>query len=221
MIYLVLLAAGQGARFGDIKQLAPIYVDAKVNTEHKLTSTDTQLINVQLQKFSSLATPIVLILGYQQQLIKNAIKAEYKQHITCVNNNSWQSGLSSSIQCAVTTVRNLIKRNNQEDSQSALLFVPLDLPCLQASDLQKLIDQYQTSPTQICCSEYQNQIGSPAIIPERYWPQLLELKGDQGALKLIKNQAHYQKVALPNAAYDIDTQAQLKAMQAINFHIES
>ena len=67
--------------------------------------------------------------------------------------------------------------------------------------------------TDFAASAYADTLGVPAIFPRQYFPQILQLGGDRGAKAVIEaNAANVTAVAIPEAAMDIDTQADYAAM---------
>ncbi|WAJ72218.1 nucleotidyltransferase family protein [Catenovulum adriaticum] len=184
MIHLVLLAAGQASRFGQIKQIA--------------TYQQKPIVQYQIEKLLPLKLPIILILGYQQQQILNAIPAQLKAQINIVYNSKWHTGMASSLGTAV-------KFAQLNTRAQALLFMPLDLVRVTQTDIRKLVETYQKHPELICCSCFKDIKTSPAIFPKRYFSQISNLSGDKGAMRLIKNAQDYQITTMPNAEFDVDT----------------
>lgn len=184
MIHLVLLAAGQASRFGQIKQIA--------------TYRQKPIVQYQIEKLLPLKLPIILVLGYQQQHVLNAIPAQLKTQIKIVYNPKWHTGMASSLGSAV----HFAQLNTQAQ---ALLFMPLDLVKVTQTDISQLVKTYQQHPELICCSCFKGIKTSPAIFPKHYFSQILTLTGDKGAMRLIKNAQDYQVTAMPNAEFDVDT----------------
>lgn len=195
MISLIVLAAGEGSRFDGIKQLA------NFNQQH--------LINFQLDKLLSLNIPVVLVLGYQADYIKSQILGSLLDKITVIENTHWQSGLASSIKSSIHYLK------DKQPESSSVLFTLLDQALVTRNELIDLIDKYKQKPEQICSSFYDGHLGCPAIFPASYFDELLKLKGDQGALKIIKSVKKFQQTQIDNAEFDIDTQSQLNTYNHI------
>lgn len=184
MINLVLLAAGQGSRFGQIKQIA--YYQQK------------PIVQYQIEKLLPLKLPITLVVGYQQQQVLNAIPEKLKAQINIIDNPNWYTGMSASLGAAVEFTQ-------LNTDAEALLFMPLDLVKVTPQDIIQLVSTYKANPNLICCSSFKGIKASPAIFPQRYFSKLLALTGDKGAISLIKSAQHYQVMVMPNAEFDVDT----------------
>ena len=87
-----------------------------------------------------------------------------------------------------------------------LLLTPCDLPLLSSEHLRALIEQYQREGAPIVASRYNETLGAPLIIARELWPELLQLRGDVGARRVImKHSASW--VEWPDGAIDVDTRA--------------
>jgi molybdenum cofactor cytidylyltransferase len=184
-LHILLLAAGEGRRFGGaVKQLAMI--GDKTMLEHALDTT------------SLAAHPVSVVLGFRHQQLSLLVG-----QAQVIINPHWKDGLGSSIACGVAAL---------PDSASAVLIMLGDQPALSNMDLAKLAARYEqvcnNEIPPIVCASYANGLGVPAIFPKHFFKQLMALKGDVGAKPLL-----YQNpviaVPLPAAAIDIDTQEQL------------
>lgn len=224
MTWIIVLAAGKGSRFGEVKQLASIVTKQNNPAETEIPQSKgidlnkakkQSLVNYQLNKLTKLNLPILLVLGYQHQSIIEQIPTVLKEKITVLINHNWQAGIASSIAHAVTYLTEQDKQNQTFDGKRVLFFL-LDQVLVTTDDLTQLINQQAKQPDQICCAFFNQLLGSPAIFPSRYFKQLQQLTGDQGALKLIKTAGQYQYISMQNAAFDIDTKAQLKALTQAN-----
>ncbi|WP_394130099.1 nucleotidyltransferase family protein [Shewanella maritima] len=202
IVQVVMLAAGGSKRFGQCKLLTPINHDSqpeKSLIEHSLAevvSTCEQL---------SLPAPQVVLGGYQVDI--SAQLRDKFLHVRQIVNPQWQQGLSSSITTAV-------KLNTQEDHNApdAIMLVLADQIALKSADYAALISAY-LSTKQVTCSEYQNQLGVPAIFPRSAFNALLSLTGDKGAKSLLtacQKENLIKQVSVAPAAIDIDTPADLK-----------
>ena len=185
---LIILAAGSASRFGSPKQLAML--NGKRLLQYAIDTGAEVLPN---------ATYVVL--GANADTI---IQAMDLSEVNVVKNEQWKSGLSSSIQKSVSIVG---------QQYTALLFVAADQVLISSAHLKLLVDAWQKRPSCLVASEFSSEIGIPAIFPKRYYKELLSIKGDQGAKGVLKS--HRQSVisvSIPEAAVDIDTQAELQKM---------
>jgi len=164
-ITIVILAAGKGSRMGNIKQLLP-YKDSNL------------LQHVIYQALNSKGSRVYCVLGANANII---LKTVIGEQVTFIRNPNWESGLSSSIVVAVNHFKNL------EKFPSAVLVMLADQPNVGSNFINKLIDLYQINENQIIASAYGNKNGVPAIFPNLYFEDLLNLKGDKGARLFLKS----------------------------------
>jgi len=65
----------------------------------------------------------------------------------------------------------------------------------------------------MAAAEFDGHPAPPAIFPRAIWSQLLLLRGDQGARALLESAAQRSLVAMPAAALDVDTPAELARLE--------
>ena len=118
-----------------------------------------------------------------------------------VHNPDWRAGLGSSLACGVA-------RAAAGDYDAVLVVLP-DQPLVGAGDLERLLAEFRSHPGQVVCAGYAGTRGVPAILPRRLFDDLLALRGDRGARSVIAGEAGARIVAIPGAAIDIDTPADL------------
>ena len=93
--------------------------------------------------------------------------------------------------------------------------MPCDQPLLRLSDLESLVDGWQTDPALPAVAAYDGVFGVPAIIPKDQLDQLTDLQGDRGAQNLLAAAAQRHVVEMPNAAFDIDTREDLERLREL------
>ncbi len=94
----------------------------------------------------------------------------------------------------------------------AVLLTLADQPMVDAKALEALIDAFSRGG-RIVAAEYAGTFGVPAIFPRSSFPDLIALSGDVGAAKLLRiADAQVVRVAIPGAAVDIDTVADLASI---------
>ena len=80
-------------------------------------------------------------------------------------------------------------------------------------DLKRLAGAWQGEESMIAASVYDGHIGVPAIFPRICFSELAELRGDQGARRILeRNSYRLVRVLMPNAALDLDTPQDLVAL---------
>jgi molybdenum cofactor cytidylyltransferase len=68
-----------------------------------------------------------------------------------------------------------------------VLILLADQPSIDIDYLNDLISGLQENNKTIIASKYGDIYGVPAIFPSHYFPELLKLKGDQGAKQLLNS----------------------------------
>ncbi|MBN3560843.1 nucleotidyltransferase family protein [Aliamphritea spongicola] len=178
---ILILAAGNSSRFGSCKLLA----DCK----------GQPLINYALR--TALAFPRA-----QTQVVTGAWHAEVDAvmasgtvpRLPLLFNRDWQSGMGSSVALGVSAMA---------ESCSEILILLADQPLVTPEDCRQLLTADKLAD--ICCAEYSGNWGVPALFRSATFASLMQLKGQQGAKKLLSDPAFsVAGVELPRAAQDID-----------------
>jgi molybdenum cofactor cytidylyltransferase len=189
---IIILAAGSSSRLGRPKQMLPYH--GKSLLEHAVdvaNDADTG--------------PVIVVLGSDASSLEKLID-EKKIHI--VNNQEWQEGMGSSVRCGVQTLLHMAP-----EIESAIIMV-CDQPFVSAVLLKELVAAHEVSGKPIVTSQYKNAVGPPAFFHRSVFPDLLALKGDAGARKVIeKRKEEMATVPFTEGEIDIDTEADYAALQ--------
>ena len=194
MLEAVILAAGKSQRFGGVKQLASI-------------KGSSMLQHCVLQYFNGNnllpdISKLTVVLGANESLIKQTVLAD----VTLFSAPNWHHGMGASLADFVKQLA---------PSTSHLLVGLCDQVALTNKDLAHLLHHSKQLPDAIVCAQYDDIQGVPAIFPRRYFAELASLTGDKGARMLIKKHVNsVSVVAMPNAAYDVDTPQDLYTILA-------
>jgi molybdenum cofactor cytidylyltransferase len=181
---IILLAAGSSSRLGRAKQLIEF-------------QGETLIQRAIEEAKKSKANCLVLVLGSNPELIQTGFDTSSTPFIV---NPDWQHGMSSSMQAGL---RFLMEK---EDVDQVVLML-CDQPFVDASLLDQLITAKETSGKGIVAAAYSNTLGVPALLEERYFDELLQLTGSDGAKKVIfKHQSEVQALDFPLGAVDLDTE---------------
>lgn len=209
-IAYLLLAAGASKRFGSVKQIVPIY------SQHKAVTAlhSTLLINKAIDNLLKISADCyqdiyIAVGGNKEQVVP---KIEFASNIegsqlrpnaiNILTVEHWQQGIGQSISESVNTIT--------QKNYSHICMVLADLVALTYDDLLNLKQASLNAPDNIIAACYQQIVGVPAIFPKWCFNNLCALRGDIGAKRLIKQYAEKTvTVAIPNAAIDIDTPADL------------
>jgi molybdenum cofactor cytidylyltransferase len=181
---LIILAAGNSSRLGQPKQLL----------EYNGQTLIKHAIDTALQVIS---TPVIVVLGADEQLVKHQASG-YSVHV--VNNNDWKEGLASSIRCGVDAILKI-----SPDIDNVILMV-CDQPFVTASLIKDLIDKRSETQKGIIACAYKETLGTPVLFKKKYYDELLDLKGSEGAKKLVsKYLEDVSPVSFPKGFIDVDT----------------
>ncbi len=181
----LILAAGESTRFGGRKQLADI--NGKPMLEHAID---------QLRPI--LNDDLYVVLGAFRDEILSVIGNRAKT----IANDNWQSGMGSSIAAGIAGIC-------AAGTYDGVLIALADQVGLTRNDYQKLLNAFDGS--HVIASRYKEMNGVPALFPAAYFPELSKLDGARGAQQVLNSSSHdISAIAMPNAAFDIDTQDDLK-----------
>lgn len=180
-LYAVVLAAGGSRRFGRPKQL--------------LECGGKSLLRRSVETACDLlGRRVVVVHGRKAGKCWRDIADIAVENVV---NKDWKNGMASSL---ATGIRAL-----PENCEGALILL-CDQPLVTADDLRRLIDVWERNTGRIASGAYADTFGVPALVPKRYFPELLELTGDRGAkCVLARYEAELSTVPIPNAALDLDT----------------
>lgn len=181
---IILLAAGSSSRLGRPKQLNSY--QGKTLIQHSIEEAK-----------KSQADCLVVVLGANAGLIQMGFDYSSTPFII---NADWENGMSSSMQAGL---RFLIGKENVDQ----VVLMLCDQPFVDASLLDHLITAKETSGKGIVAAAYSNTLGVPALFEERYFEELLQLTGSEGAKKVIFNhQEEVHALDFQLGAVDLDTE---------------
>ena len=187
-IAILVLAAGKSSRMNTIKQLEKI--DSKT------------LLEVTLEKVKPISSDNVFcVLGANADKIKRAISIE---NVTFILNKNYEIGLSSSIISGI----NYLKKKQLNFNGVFILLA--DQPAVEINYLKSMLILFQKNDGKIIASNYGKKLGVPVIFPEKYFKDLLLIKGDKGAKKFINDKKDETICSeLQTNLIDIDTKEDL------------
>ena len=159
----IILAAGKSGRMGRPKQL--LRYNGKTLLQHVVDEVKTSDIG-----------SVIIVLGHATERM---IGETDMAGVYIVKNGNWESGMASSI---ITGIKVLISEH--PDTDAAILLVS-DQPHLDSALINQIIAKQSESGKPIVACEYEGGPGVPALFHKYFFSQLLALKGDAGAKKLI------------------------------------
>lgn len=191
-IGVVILAAGSSSRLGRPKQLL----------EYKNKTLLQRMIDMVMP--FELTSSVVVLGAHSDEILEATNIGDAK----VVINENWSEGIASSIRLGVTES---IEVNASLDS---ILFLLSDQPFVSTELIRKLINTHENGSQRITACSYKQNVGVPAIFDKHFFPQLMELKGDVGAKKIIlRNRDQVDEVVFKKGDFDIDTTEDYEQLQ--------
>jgi molybdenum cofactor cytidylyltransferase len=184
MTAILILAAGNSSRLGKPKQL--------------LRYKNKTLLETTITAASLVPNAIVFVVtGASHDLIQ---KEDYVQSTQICFNPDWQNGMSTSIDAGLKQVLALYP-----DLQKCIITV-CDQPYLSNTVFEDLLKEYFKTGKGIIASSYSETLGTPVLFDKKYFSALLELKGQEGAKKIINRFLDdTASILFKKGAVDIDT----------------
>lgn len=182
----LILAAGGSRRMGKPKQLLP-WGDSKL-LEHSIRTAQAAGIS-----------NLFIVLGAYSDAIQRRIDLE---GLTLIRNPDWFQGMGTSIAAGIREL------GNDPEIRGCLILLP-DQPFISSEYLKSMIDAFDEKI--IVASKYGDHPGAPCLFPRIYFPDLEQLKGDEGARKVLRK--HPAKIKYPAVIpdlRDIDTPEKYK-----------
>jgi molybdenum cofactor cytidylyltransferase len=178
----VVLAAGQGSRFGALKQVLPwhgVPLVAHV-ADQALACPDVD--------------SVIVTLGAGAGQVEAALTGRC---VDLVRVPDWADGQSRSVQTGLRALA----------GATAVLFLLADQPGISPALLAALIERHRETLAPIVAPRYRGQRGNPVLFDRSTFPEFARLIGDVGARSII--QAHSDEIAwvdwpTPEITQDID-----------------
>ena len=146
---------------------------------------------------ASSANLVITILGANAEQIEKNISSF---PVTILKNHVWNEGISSSIRCGISYVEKYFSEIK------AVIFLTCDQPFISSDFIDKIIDCYDADSQPIIASKYATTIGIPVLFPRILFPEIMQLKGDRGAKKIIERyRDRVQTIKFTRGEIDLDT----------------
>ena len=190
----VVLAAGESSRLGRPKQLV-------------LHEGIPLVVRAARTALATGADPVVVVLGASAAAVRATLSAI---PVTPVENPQWSHGIGTSV---ATGVKAILSRT---PSVAAILVTLADQPLVSDAALGRLIEGWAESERcSMAAAAYAKTIGVPAVFGRAHFDALCSLPPAAGAARLLRQMnARVRRVAMPEAAVDIDTPHDLERLAA-------
>jgi molybdenum cofactor cytidylyltransferase len=184
----VLLAAGRSTRFGAENKLF-----AEVNGIPLVRHTAQTLLDSRVSR-------VVAVLGHGMDAVCNVLSG---LGVECIENKAYEQGLSTSVRTGVDMA--------VEMDADAVIFLPGDMPFVNASTIDLLIDAYRVDIADAVAAAYRGQRGNPVLFDRRFFEPLCSVSGDRGGRQvLLESNGALIETDDSGIVSDIDTPADLK-----------
>ena len=181
----LILAAGEGRRFGSPKQLAPLR--GRPLLEHALLA----------MAGARSIEPVVVVLGAHAQAILDAVELHGAQAVLATD---WADGQSASLRAGVAALAERV---------GAIMITLGDQPSMTAAAIDAVADARDGESAAVRAT-WAGRPGHPVLLERALFAKVGELRGDEGARGLLEH-ARVRLVACDGLGEDadIDTPAQL------------
>lgn len=198
-IAIIVLAAGASSRMGVPKQLL-------------MFEGETLLRRSVRVALETRARAVVVVLGADADAMREEINVPGA--LTVVN-QSWAAGMSSSIRCGLGRA---LAATESDELEAAILML-CDQPFVTSKVIRRLVNAYRKGRALLVASAYaaggEKTLGVPALFSRALFPELMALDGAEGARGIIaRHRAEAASVRVPEAAFDVDTPADYRALPA-------
>jgi CTP:molybdopterin cytidylyltransferase MocA len=165
MITGVVLAAGEGRRFGGGKQLAPL--EGRPLLEHALTAAAQAELD-----------PRLVVLGANAERILATVDLHGHEVVLCPD---WREGLAASLRAGVSAARTT--------GAEAILITLGDQPRVGAEAIARVLAARggPEGVSDAVRASYDGVPGHPALLERSLFDALLALRGDEGARGVFKS----------------------------------
>jgi molybdenum cofactor cytidylyltransferase len=118
-----------------------------------------------------------------------------KRTIAAIN-EGWEEGMASSVRCGMRSI---------SDGTKLIILMMCDQPFVSAALLNNLMGVYAETGKKVVACSFAETFGPPALFHHSLFPELLELKGDVGARKVVERHANeVETIPFQNGEVDID-----------------
>lgn len=183
----VVMAAGNAARFGENKLAAQLRGRSLILRA---------LESVPAECFSN----VVVVTQYPE-----IMRLAEQFHSAALCNDHPEYGVSHTIELGLTTLR---------DCQG-VMFLVSDQPLLRRESVAALARLWREHPGDLAALGHGGVRGNPCVFPQRYFPELLELREDHGGSSVIRRHEealHLLEVPAEELA-DVDTVQALESLR--------
>lgn len=193
----IILAAGKASRYREANPDAPTKVVALYKGKPMVRHVADAARNAK-------AAPIVVVTGCEPELVHQALK---DMDVIFAHNGDYASGIASSLKTGLAAL---------PQSAQAVFILLGDMPLVNARLLEDLMQALHNNlDADAIVPVYKGQRGNPVLLARKLFSQAQELKGDDGARRILRDPALtiVEVEADAAAALDIDTPEALRQLE--------
>ena len=188
---VLIIAAGESKRMGSPKQLLVVEGQTLIN----------RMIHIVKKAVSF---PVYIVLGASAETIQAQLP---NLEINILNNTHWQEGMASSIRVGLSDAK------AQNPNLDGVLIVVCDQPYITESTITALLQLQKEKDTPMAAAFYGDKMGTPALFHQSIFNEILSLKGDMGAKRIIQSRPEeVAKLHFEKGLLDIDTKEDYQAL---------
>jgi len=190
-VWTVILAAGGARRFGRHKLLQRI---------------GTKSLLGRALGCAEAVTPgrCVVVLGCAASRLRATLRDDRAR---VVLNRRWRTGMASSLQAGLSAV---------PSSAVAALVLLADQYAVGPEDLRRLVMAWSRDPSRPAAADCGGRASAPALLPRSWCRRAANLRGDEGARRLLRDEARPPtRVPMPVASLDLDDRCGLEGFRRI------
>jgi molybdenum cofactor cytidylyltransferase len=198
--YALVLAAGQGLRFGGDKLLAPLY--GKPLIAHVGTAIAQAMATGFLAGGVAVVRPGDTRLGWHLDTAG----------LELVSNPDADEGLATSIRCGL----NSLAAKGRTPPAGAALIILGDEPLLREDAIERLVSHWRQTGASVRprYARQPNAPGHPVLLDRGLWHLANRLDGDRGLSTILASQpGSVTTLDLPGTNPDVDTQEDLRTLE--------
>lgn len=187
----VVLAAGESKRFGERNKLLAAVAGTPLVSHAARTLLESRVSSV------------IVVLGHETDAVGDALSG---LDVAVVENPAYDQGMSASVRTGVGVAA--------EMDAAAVVFLPGDMPFVDASTVDLLVDAYRADIADAVAPIHRDQRGNPVVFDRRHFDSLRAVRGDVGGRRvLLDSDGALVETDDGGVVTDIDTQDDLEAVR--------
>ncbi|HVX04605.1 MAG TPA: nucleotidyltransferase family protein [Rhodanobacteraceae bacterium] len=184
---IVLLAAGEGRRFGGVKQLAILHGEPMVHRATRL--------------LAETGAPVVVVIGAHAEDVEAALE---DLPVYRVRNADWQTGMGTSLAAGFRHVR------EHFTAVTGALLCLADQPMPDATLPIRMLRRHSQAPDRLLAVAQGGTVGPPVLFPHDCFAELSVRSGATGAQALLRRESRRLETFAVDLLPDIDTPEDLE-----------